>query len=81
MEHTQKNYRLGIIGIAMIPISIAGLLAFSLVFLSAPIGLVCGIISARGGNKTLGITGAVINAALLIGLLVLWIVAAISKGD
>lgn len=81
MKAAPKDKRLGIISIAMIPVSIIGTLAFHLIFLSAPIGIVCGIIAAKRKNKALGVTGAVINAVLIVGLLTLWILAATSKTD
>lgn len=66
MEPAKKDKYLGIISLAMIPITIVGIFAFSLIFLSAPAGIICGIISARRGNRLLGITGALLNGLLLI---------------
>jgi len=65
----------------MIPVSVIGSVAFSLIFLSAPIGIVSGIVAAKRGNKTVGIAGATINALLVVGLLAVWLWAATKKGD
>ena len=81
MDTVSKNSQLGSVSIAMILISVVGVFAFNLIFLSAPVGIVCGIFAAKRGNKTLGVVGAVINTVLLIGLVTVWILAATSKGD
>ncbi|HUC87877.1 MAG TPA: hypothetical protein VMR95_01885 [Candidatus Binatia bacterium] len=73
MKHTSKGKRLGIISVAMIPISLIGSFAFFLIFISAPVGIVCGLLAARRGNKTLGLVGAIVNA-LLIGALVTFMI-------
>lgn len=81
MKVKLKQHRLGIVSLAMVPVSIVGIFSFILLFVAAPVGIVCGIIAARRGNKVMGITGAAINAFLIVGLLTLWIVAATSKTD
>jgi hypothetical protein len=65
----------------MIPVSIIGVVALNLIYLSAPLGIVCGIIAARRGNKAWGIPGAVGNALLLVGLVALSIRVATSSVD
>lgn len=81
MEAIRKHNRFSMLSVAMIPVSIVGSVAFSLIFLSAPIGIVSGIVAVKRGDKILGTTGAVINALLIAILLTLWAMAATSKGD
>lgn len=81
MELAKNDNHLGIISIAMVPVSIIGAFAFSLIFISAPVGIVCGLVAVRRGNKTLGLTGAILNGVLLLALILFMILAITSKGD
>lgn len=76
-----QGKKLGTVSIGMIPVSILGIFAFSLIFISAPAGIISGVLACRKGNKALGMVGAGLNAILLVGLVVFMIVAANSSGN
>jgi hypothetical protein len=77
----QQGKTLGLASIAMTVVSLAGVVFFSLIFISAPVGIVCGVLAIRKGHKSLGIIGTVLNSILLIGLVVFMIAVTSSKSD
>jgi hypothetical protein len=65
----------------MVPISFVGVFTFFLIFISAPVGIICGVIGARKGNNKIGILGTSLNGLLLVAVLVFWILAATPRTD
>lgn len=70
MDITQSKKNYGLISVMLSAISLVGM--FSIVMLvSAPVGIVYGILAVKHDEKKLGIIGIAINSILIFGLILL----------